>query len=68
VVLDVLPGLVRAQMTESMPAWDGVTDWDEASAAAAVVVDNARGRYDHRACTILDAIELGYHGEGQHLE
>ncbi len=59
VVVDVLPGLVRTQMTESMPTWDNVADWDNASATATVVVDIARGRYDDCAGTILDAVELG---------
>lgn len=59
VVVEVLPGLVRTQMTESMPTWDNVADWDDASATATVVVDIARGRYDDCAGTILDAVELG---------
>lgn len=58
VVVDVLPGLVRTEMTLSMPVWDDVTEWDDASATAALVVDVARGRYDDRSGTILDAIAL----------
>jgi NAD(P)-dependent dehydrogenase (short-subunit alcohol dehydrogenase family) len=58
VVLDVLPGLVRTDMTRAMPVWGDVTDWDDPRAAATVVVDVARGRYDDRAGTALDAVEL----------
>ena len=58
VVVDLLPGLVRTGMTESMPVWDDVTEWDDASASAHVVVDVACGRYDDRAGTILDAVAL----------
>jgi 3-oxoacyl-[acyl-carrier protein] reductase len=58
VVVDVLPGLVRTEMTASMPVWADVTVWDDAAATATVVVDVARGRYDDRAGTILDAPEL----------
>jgi hypothetical protein len=45
-------------MTTSMPVWDDVTEWDPAEAAAQVVVDVARGRYDDRSGTLLDAVEL----------
>jgi short-subunit dehydrogenase len=58
VVVDLLPGLVRTAMTLSMPVWDDVTDWDDASASARVVVDVARGRYDDRSGTVLDAVAL----------
>jgi len=58
VVVDLLPGLVRTAMTESMPVWDDVTDWDDAAASARVVVDVARGRYDDRSGTLLDAVAL----------
>lgn len=58
VVVDVLPGLVRTQMTESMPVWNDVTEWDDVSATTRVVIDVARGSYDDRAGTILDAIAL----------
>lgn len=58
VVVDVLPGLVHTSMTESMPAWRAVTDWNPASACASTVVDVARGRYDDRSGTILDAVAL----------
>jgi NAD(P)-dependent dehydrogenase (short-subunit alcohol dehydrogenase family) len=58
VALDVLPGLVRTDMTESMPTWSGVTDWDDPVATARVIADVARGRYDDRAGQILDAPAL----------
>ena len=58
VVVDLLPGLVRTAMTQSMPVWDDVTDWDDAAASARVVVDVARGRYDDRSGTVLDAVAL----------
>jgi NAD(P)-dependent dehydrogenase (short-subunit alcohol dehydrogenase family) len=58
VVVDLLPGLVRTAMTESMPVWDDVTDWDDPGASARVVVDVARGRYDDRSGTLLDAVAL----------
>jgi NAD(P)-dependent dehydrogenase (short-subunit alcohol dehydrogenase family) len=62
VVIDVLPGLVRTPMTEAMPAWRGVTEWDDAAATATVIADVARGRYDDRAGTVLDAVELASSG------
>jgi NAD(P)-dependent dehydrogenase (short-subunit alcohol dehydrogenase family) len=58
VVVDLLPGLVRTAMTESMPVWDDVTDWDDPEVSARVVVDVARGRYDDRSGTLLDAVAL----------
>ena len=58
VVLDVLPGLVRTTMTEGMPVWNDVTEWDDASATARTIVDIAQGRHDDRAGTILDAVAL----------
>lgn len=58
VAVDLLPGLVRTDMTLSMPVWDDVTEWDDPHAAARVVVDVARGRYDDRSGTVLDAVEL----------
>jgi len=58
VVLDVLPGLVRTEMTLSMPAWSGATEWDEASVAARVVTDAACGEYDELHGTVLDAPAL----------
>ncbi|MFN2524557.1 MAG: SDR family NAD(P)-dependent oxidoreductase [Mycobacteriales bacterium] len=60
VVLDVLPGLVRTQLTESMPVWRDRPEqvWDDVAATARVVVDVARGRYDDRAGTVLDAPAL----------
>jgi 3-oxoacyl-[acyl-carrier protein] reductase len=64
VVVDVLPGLVRTDMTLSMPVWADVTDWDDASATAGVVADIARGRYDDRAGQLLDAVALAKEGPG----
>ncbi len=60
VVVDVLPGQVRTSMTDAMPIWRDVPEdgWAPASATATVVVDVARGRYDDRAGTLLDAPEL----------
>jgi 3-oxoacyl-[acyl-carrier protein] reductase len=58
VVLDVLPGLVRTDLTLSMPVWDDVTAWDDPSATAAVVADIACGRYDDRHGQLLDAPAL----------
>lgn len=58
VVVDLLPGLVRTAMTASMPVWDDVTEWDDPAASARVVVDVARGRYDDRSGTLLDAVAL----------
>jgi 3-oxoacyl-[acyl-carrier protein] reductase len=58
VVVDLLPGLVRTAMTTAMPVWDDVTEWHPAEASAQVVVDVAKGRYDDRSGTLLDAIEL----------
>jgi 3-oxoacyl-[acyl-carrier protein] reductase len=54
-VLDVLPGLVRTDLTLSMPTWDDVTQWDQAASTARVVTDAACGRYDDRHGTVLDA-------------
>jgi NAD(P)-dependent dehydrogenase (short-subunit alcohol dehydrogenase family) len=62
VVVDLLPGLVRTGMTASMPVWDDVTDWDDPAASASVVVDVARGRYDDRSGTLLDAVALATQG------
>ena len=58
VALDVLPGLVRTAMTESMPVWDDVQDWDDPALTAQVVVDAAKGRYDDRSGQVLDAVAL----------
>ncbi|MCW2571690.1 MAG: 3-oxoacyl-ACP reductase [Frankiales bacterium] len=60
VVLDVLPGLVRTELTESMPVWSNRDDvqWDAAGATARVVTDIARGRYDDRSGSVLDAPEI----------
>ena len=60
VVVDVLPGLVRTPMTDAMPVWAGVpeSEWTPPDATAAVVADVARGRYDDRSGTVLDAPAL----------
>ena len=58
VVLDVLPGLVRTDLTLSMPTWDGVTEWDDPLATARVVTGVALGRYDDRHGQVLDAPAL----------
>ncbi len=58
VVVDLLPGLVQTAMTASMPVWDDVTEWDAAAASARVVVDVAKGVYDERSGTVLDAPAL----------
>ncbi|MCU1599669.1 MAG: 3-oxoacyl-ACP reductase [Frankiales bacterium] len=62
VVLDVLPGLVRTDLTLSMPTWDDVTAWDDPAATATVVRDVALGRYDDRHGTVLDAPALAAGG------
>ena len=60
VALDVLPGLVRTALTDSMPVWRDRSDlvWDPPEATAAVVVDVALGRYDDRSGQVLDAPAL----------
>ena len=60
VALDVLPGLVRTALTDSMPVWRDRPDlvWDPAEATASVVVDVALGRYDDRSGSVLDAPAL----------
>jgi NAD(P)-dependent dehydrogenase (short-subunit alcohol dehydrogenase family) len=55
VVLDVLPGLVRTDLTLSMPTWDGVTEWDDPLATARLVAAIARGEHDDRHGSVLDA-------------
>jgi NAD(P)-dependent dehydrogenase (short-subunit alcohol dehydrogenase family) len=57
VVIDVLPGLVRTDLTESMPVWmtrDDV-EWNDAAATATVVRDIARGHYDGQSGEVLEA-------------
>ena len=58
VVVDLLPGLVRTDMTTAMPVWRDVAEWDPPSAAATVVADVAAGRYDDRHGAVLDAVGL----------
>ncbi|MCU1591056.1 MAG: 3-oxoacyl-ACP reductase [Frankiales bacterium] len=57
VVIDVLPGLVRTELTESMPVWTTRDDveWDDVAATARVVTDVARGRYDAQSGAVLEA-------------
>lgn len=57
VVLDVLPGLVHTALTDGMAVWSRRVDlhWDDPAATATVVRDVARGRYDDRAGSLLDA-------------
>jgi 3-oxoacyl-[acyl-carrier protein] reductase len=57
VVLDVLPGLVRTRMTAGMAVWaDRPEDgWDDVAFTASLVVDIAKGRYDDRSGSVLDA-------------
>ena len=57
VVLDVLPGLVRTDMTAAMPVWQSLPEeaWTPASATAALLVEIARGRFDDRSGQVLDA-------------
>jgi 3-oxoacyl-[acyl-carrier protein] reductase len=59
VAVDVLPGLVRTALTESMPVWMNRPDvvWDDVSSTTQVVVDIARGRYDDRHGAVIDAPE-----------
>jgi NAD(P)-dependent dehydrogenase (short-subunit alcohol dehydrogenase family) len=58
VAVDLLPGLVRTAMTDSMPVWKDVTEWDDPERAARVVVDVAHGRYDECSGQVLDAVAL----------
>ncbi len=64
VVLDVLPGLVRTELTEGMPVWTSREDvqWDDVAATATVVTDIARGRYDEQSGSVLDAPALAAAG------
>ena len=57
---DVLPGLVRTELTAGMPVWSDRPSgsWDDASSAAEVVVRIARGELDERAGELLDAPAL----------
>lgn len=55
VAVDVLPGLVRTALTDSMPTWRDVTDWDDPRATARLVVAIARGEHDGEAGTVLEA-------------
>lgn len=58
VVLEVLPGVVRTQMTRGMPVWADRESWDDPAATAQAVVRVARGDYDDRSGQVLDAPAL----------
>ena len=58
VVLDVLPGLVRTDLTMSMPTWSDATEWDDVASTVRVVVDAAAGVHDALHGTVLDAPAL----------
>lgn len=64
VVVDVLPGLVRTDLTLSMPVWSDVTEWDSAEATAAVVAAVAAGQYDDQHGQVLDAPALAAGHDG----
>jgi short-subunit dehydrogenase len=55
VALDVLPGLVRTAMTESMPVWSGRTEWDDPALTGRLVVAIARGEHDAQSGQTLVA-------------
>jgi len=59
---EVLPGVVRTDLTLGMPIWDGRKDWDDAELTAATVVKIAQGGYDDRAGQVLDAPALAAEG------
>lgn len=63
VVLEVLPGVVKTDMTLGMPVWAGRQTWDDAAATALAVVRAAQGRYDDRSGEVLDAPALAGGGE-----
>ena len=58
VVLELLPGVVRTEMTQAMPVWAGRETWDDAADTALAVVRVAQGRYDAHAGEVLDAPAL----------
>ena len=58
IAVDVLPGLVRTEMTATMPTWAGRTEWDDPALTARLVVEVAKGRYDALAGTVLDATAI----------
>ncbi|GAC1610864.1 MAG: 3-ketoacyl-ACP reductase [Mycobacteriales bacterium] len=60
VVLDVLPGLVRTELTASMPVWTANPEvhWDDVSLTARLICDIARGSYDDLAGQVLEAPAL----------
>lgn len=64
VVVDVLPGLLRTDLTLGMPVWamNPDTVWDDPAATTTVVVDIASGRYDAQHGTVLDAPALAAGG------
>ena len=60
VALDVLPGVVRTELTHSMSVWreHPPERWDDPAWTAATVLDVALGRHDDAAGTTLDAVAL----------
>jgi NAD(P)-dependent dehydrogenase (short-subunit alcohol dehydrogenase family) len=60
VALDVLPGVVRTDLTDSMSVWQAHPPerWDDPQWTAATVLDVALGRHDDAAGATLDAVAL----------
>lgn len=60
VAVDVLPGLVRTDMTEGMAVWatNPDTKWDDVASTVQVVTDVARGHYDDEPGAVLEAPAL----------
>ncbi len=58
IAIDVLPGLVRTDMSESMPVWAGRSEWDDPALTARLVVEIAEGRHDAQAGSVLDATAI----------
>lgn len=60
VALDVLPGLVRTELTDSMSVWreNPPERWDDPAWTAATVLNVALGRHDDAAGAMLDAVAL----------
>lgn len=58
VAVDVLPGLVRTDLTLSMPVWSDATAWDDPQDTARLVAAIARGEHDAAHGQVLDAVAL----------